>query len=148
VSKKAVVHPRSRQGSHNPVSAFRRQRNFALQFLPKKYFVDMWEAPRGSSRNAVDIPRNYVWFWRQLLKHSPELFSPDNKTLISREEAPKVDETWVKYIPLHALFMDAKLIHHHAEHGPLAYPIPKPVHQIWDVELHHLKWDEGIRRGL
>lgn len=40
-------------------------------------FIDMTPAP-GRRVNAAGFPRNGPWFWRQMLKDHPEMFSSTN----------------------------------------------------------------------
>lgn len=109
--------------------------------LPESYIkagvgFDMRLAPSGSDVNAAGHPRNAAWFWRQLAKRHPECFDLKNTNLIKMGRAPTINETWVAEFPTHAGFRGKKLIHHHIDQGPIATPIPEPVHQIWHKVLH------------
>ncbi|MBK9459876.1 MAG: hypothetical protein IPN94_10695 [Sphingobacteriales bacterium] len=61
---------------------------------PEKTFgekVDMTNAP-GNNKNAAGVPRNNRWFFNQLLKEHPEMFSPENIQRIKDGLAPLIDE--------------------------------------------------------
>ncbi|MBV8581857.1 MAG: hypothetical protein JOZ86_14645 [Candidatus Eremiobacteraeota bacterium] len=103
-----------------------------------KYDVNMWEAPESSPLNAVGIERNAKWFWRELLRDHPELFSKTNKALIKKGLSPVVDGQWCKHFEWHRYFMDETIHHHHIEHGPMATPLPAGAHQMFYLELHPL----------
>ena len=105
---------------------------------PEKTFgekVDMTNAP-GNNKNAAGVPRNNRWFFNQLLKAHPEMFSPENIQRIKDGLVPLIDEAWVKYNPTHVEHMGGKLIHHHVNQGNMATAIPEAVHRKFYFELH------------
>jgi HNH/Endo VII superfamily nuclease toxin with a HHH motif len=95
----------------------------------------MTNAP-GKAKNAAGFPRNGPWFWRQMLKNNPEMFSDANKAAIRAGKSPVVDDTWINYNPTHQSFTGDKLIHHHIDQGPIASGLPETIHQGWHGELH------------
>ena len=105
---------------------------------PKKLFVgriDMSEAPvRG--RNAAGHPRNGPWFWKRMLEQNPEMFDEANRTRIANNQAPKVNDTWIKNNPSHADYQGQKLHHHHIDQGSVATGIPEGAHRKFNKELH------------
>jgi hypothetical protein len=115
-----------------------------LRKLPKTvrvYFntklkIDMRGAPAGSAKTMHGDPRNGPWFWRQMLEKHPEMFSEVNKIRIRKGTSPHIDEQWVQSNPTHKEFMDKKLIHHHIDQGPVATPLPEPIHQAHHGVLH------------
>ena len=109
--------------------------------VPESYFnpsrvIDMRKAPASSATNAAGFPRNGPWFWRQMLKESPELVSDANKAAIRAGRSPVVDEVWVTSHPTHQSFVGEKLVHHHIDQGPIACGLPESVHQRWHSALH------------
>jgi RHS repeat-associated protein len=73
--------------------------------------------------------RNSRQFWTQWCETYGHTLSDANKALILDEGlAPVVDGTWTRYFPEHEPFFDRILIHHHLDYGPLAVPMPEPVH--------------------
>ena len=104
---------------------------------PTKLFgeqVDMTPAP--GKTNAAGVPRNGPWFWRQLLKLHPEMFSADNAARIRKGSAPIVDAKWIQYNPTHTEYMGDKLIHHHINQGNMATGIPEAAHKKFSSDLH------------
>jgi RHS repeat-associated protein len=109
--------------------------------IPESYMnrigaVDMRAAPPGSKSNAAGFPLNGAWFFRQLLRQHPEWFSPRNRGLIREGRAPEVDATWVAQFPEHGGYLGSGLRHHHILQGPIAVPVPEPVHVGWSGSLH------------
>jgi RHS repeat-associated protein len=98
--------------------------------------IPMDGAPSNSPTNAQGFPRNARYFWRQMLFNHPQYFSADNAALIKKGLSPWVDEVWVKSFPSDAVYMDNRLIHHHANGGNMAVAIAEKMH--WDKfsELH------------
>jgi hypothetical protein len=113
-------------------------------FVPESYMdprllVDMEPARKlaRSTTNAAGQVRNAGYFWRQLLKRYPEMFSDWNRYRIEiLEVSPRVDAVWAKHNPTHASFMGDILHHHHLEHGRMAVPLPQTVHGKWTTSLH------------
>ncbi len=109
--------------------------------IPESYIkpgvgIDMRSAPSGSETNAAGYPRNRAWFWRRLARLHPEYFDLENRKLLKKGRAPTINQTWLAEFPAHAGFQGKRLIHHHIDQGPIAVPIPEPVHQIWHKVLH------------
>src|SRR5207248_11585248 len=90
------------------------------KFINKKYLIDMRKRPRPKNFTAEGWPRDQRWFWRQMLKEHPFLFSPDTQALITSGKVPIADETWIHYHPGQELFLGQKLPHHHLDRGPKA----------------------------
>ena len=109
----------------------------AAKYINTRQKVDMSAAPAGSSTNAAGHKRNGPWFWRQMLKKKPEMFSADNKQLIAEGLAPKADKTWLKHNPRHKNYVDDTLIHHHIDKGQFATPLPQTVHREFHGALHY-----------
>ncbi|WP_298899801.1 DUF6443 domain-containing protein [uncultured Psychroserpens sp.] len=99
--------------------------------------IDMTGAPKGSPKTAQGFPRNGRWFWKQMAKKYPEMFSAKNKALIKANQAPMVDPKWVEFNPSHSGYMKDKLVHHHQGQGRFAVGIPKKAHQKFFSKLHH-----------
>src|SRR5712691_6964926 len=106
------------------------------QFMPPEYWIDMTEAPESSALTATGFQRNAVWFWKQLLRLHPELFGPKNRHLINKNQAPEVDDTWLKHHPWHVMHLGDILVHHHIEQSYWAAGIPKHFHSLFHRELH------------
>jgi hypothetical protein len=105
-------------------------------YMNRQVAVDMRAAPAGSATNAAGFARNGPWFWRQLLRERPEMFDAVNAARIRAGRAPIVNERWLQYNPMHKPFEGAKLIHHHVDQGPVATPLPEPVHRQYHSPLH------------
>jgi hypothetical protein len=88
------------------------------------YRVDMRECKTAPKTTPDGFPRDHLWFWGKLLEKHPQLFSKENRGRIMRGRSPRVDETWVKWVPGHAKFMGQRLDHHHLGRGPIATPVP------------------------
>ena len=97
--------------------------------------IDMTSAP-GSAVNAAGFSRNGPWFWRQMLKKYPEMFSDANKAAIRAGRSPIVDDAWIKYNPTHQSIAGDKLIHHHIDQGAIASGLPETIHQALHGALH------------
>ncbi len=133
-------------------------RTLGMQRLPLKYVgrrnvanlksyidannvIDMNNAPAGSRTNAAGYARNSPWFWRQMLKEYPEMFSETNREMIGRGRAPMVDDVWIKANPKHASFAGESLegdvlIHHHIRQGRYASGLPQRIHRAGHGTLH------------
>ncbi len=107
--------------------------------------IDMTNAPAGSKVNAAGYPRNGSWFWRQMLKEHPEMFSADNAAEINRGRAPRIDDQWIDFNPSHAAYKGDKLIHHHMDQSHMATRVPEPVHRKNFSDLHA---NLGVEKGV
>ena len=108
-------------------------------YMNQRHIVDMEPARSlpGSSLNASGEVRNANYFWRQLLKRNPEMFSKGNRYKIEKLGlSPKVDDVWAKSTPEHQSFMGDVLEHHHIDQGSTAVPLPRTIHQQWTSALH------------
>ncbi|RMX07838.1 hypothetical protein D8I35_01545 [Corticibacter populi] len=101
-----------------------------------KYAIDMQSIGTGSGVNAFGFRRDSVAFFRGLLRINPELFSSSNQKLINNRLSPVVDAQWVQHNPTHQSYQGAKIVHHHWMQGPVAIPIPEPLHVQWNSTLH------------
>ncbi|HEX5444529.1 MAG TPA: hypothetical protein VFW87_11890 [Pirellulales bacterium] len=108
-------------------------------YINTRYVIDMTGAPEKSRTNAAGFARNAGWYWRQMLRKWPELFSDANKTSIRRGRAPVIDDTWLEHNPMHQPFKGDKLIHHHIDQGKMASALPEPYHQDAHTDLHPKK---------
>jgi hypothetical protein len=120
--------------------------------IPEAYYkngtpIDMTPSPIDS-RTVKGAPRNAKYFWTQLIKKRPEMFSEDNRKFIATNEFKKikVDEQWIKYNPTHKAYFLDQLVHHHEEQGPIAYAIPVKVHVKWTRILHEFRASGKIPR--
>ena len=108
-------------------------------YMNPRHHVDMEAARKlaGSTLNASGEVRNASYFWKQLLKRNPEMFSKGNKYRIEELGlSPKVDGTWVQHNPTHQSFLKDVLHHHHIDQGRVAVPLPKTIHEQWTSVLH------------
>jgi hypothetical protein len=106
------------------------------RFMNPKYWIDMSLAPGGCPLTATGFQRSAPWFWRQLLRTHPALFSVRNADLIRNGRAPEVDRQWILHNPMHALYEGDMLVHHHIEQSYWAAGIPKHFHSLFHRELH------------
>lgn len=97
--------------------------------------VDMTGAPKSSALTAKGFPRNSRWFWKQMLKSNPEMFSGTNTQMIKAGQAPVVDPKWVEFNPSHKGYK-GKLVHHHVDQGRFAVGIPDSAHKKYFSKLH------------
>jgi RHS repeat-associated protein len=74
--------------------------------------------------------RNSRQFWNEWQKKYPETISEANAIIIKNRGAPQVDATWMKHFPETKGLDGTKLIHHHINQGPLAMPLPEPIHSL------------------
>ncbi|GGH21952.1 hypothetical protein [Mucilaginibacter phyllosphaerae] len=120
--------------------------------IPEAYYkngtpIDMTPAP-AESRTVKLAPRNAKYFWEQLLKKRPEMFSEKNRTYIANKNFKDInaDDQWLKYNPTHKAYKFGQLVHHHDEQGYIAYAIPAKVHQKWTSILHEFRVKGKILR--
>ncbi|TKC62481.1 hypothetical protein FBD94_09710 [Pedobacter hiemivivus] len=122
--------------------------------IPDMYYrndgtpIDMLSAP-AKGRTVLGVPRNSGYFWRELYKKRPEMFSPENKDKIFRKPngiSPEVDEQWIRYNPSHKPYDKTPLIHHHDRQGRYAYALPAKVHQKWSKIFHEIRSKGGISK--
>jgi hypothetical protein len=104
--------------------------------MPPEFWIDMTGAPGWSPQTATGFPRNAEWFWKELLRRHPKLFSPANVKFIREGRAPEVDDVWCKYHPWHVMYVGDTLVHHHIEQAYWAAGIPKNFHSVVHRELH------------
>jgi hypothetical protein len=108
-------------------------------YMNKRHFVNMEPARDlvGTTLNASGEVRNANYFWRELIDRQPKMFSKSNRYKIEELGlSPKVDSTWIKYNPTHQSFKGDVLHHHHIDHGKIAVPLPKTIHEQWTSILH------------
>jgi hypothetical protein len=120
--------------------------------IPESYYkngtpIDMTPSPIDS-RTVKGAPRNAKYFWTQLIKKRPEMFSEDNRGFIAANSFKdiKADDQWLKYNPTHKAYRLGQLVHHHNEQGYTAYAIPAKVHQKWTAILHEFRIKGKIPR--
>ncbi|MFD0764690.1 hypothetical protein ACFQZI_07475 [Mucilaginibacter lutimaris] len=120
--------------------------------IPESYYkngtpIDMTPSPIDS-RTVKGAPRNAKYFWTQLIKKKPEMFSEKNRNYIATNQFKLVnaDDQWIKYNPTHKAYKFGQLVHHHDEQGYTAYAIPVKVHQKWTKILHDFKINGKIPR--
>ncbi|WP_309387267.1 FG-GAP-like repeat-containing protein [Cerasicoccus frondis] len=106
-----------------------------------KNAIDMNNAPAKSDLTSLGFKRNGRWFFRQLRKQNPEMFSAGNINRIKKGQAPVVDDVWIKHNPQHADFAGDKLIHHHIDQGRFAGALPEGFHQGEFSKLHNRTTD-------
>lgn len=119
--------------------------------IPEMYYkngiaIDMSGASARNGYTALGFPRNYLHFWKELARIKPQMFSHENRILMNDNQAPKVDEQWLKYNPTHKAYMHEKLVHHHEGQGRYAYAIPQKVHVKWNSILHQIRLKGGISK--
>jgi RHS repeat-associated protein len=113
--------------------------------IPESYWnnskthISMENAPNSSKVNVHGVKRNNVWYFNELFKRGPEMFSPENIKRIKANLNPIIDETWVKYNPSHKGFLNSKLVHHHINQGKIAAAIPETVHLNWNKVIHQFR---------
>jgi hypothetical protein len=114
--------------------------------IPESYYIkgtgiDMTAAMPRSGRTVHGNPRNAKYFWDQLIKKRPEMFSPENRAFIAKNQFNKVnaDDQWIKYNPTHKSYKFNQLVHHHHKQRNIAFAIPQKVHQKWTSRLHLTK---------
>ena len=98
--------------------------------------IDMNGASKGSPVNSAGFKRNGRFFWKEMVKKHPEMFSNRNRARIKGGVAPYVDSQWIDFNPSHSAYKDGKLIHHHVEEGRFATGVPEKAHIEFDAELH------------
>ena len=135
--------------SVNPINRIDEDGNSddVVQFWKNGPYVDMSKA-NGSSVTVKGFPRDNRYFWNQLLKTHPEMFSKKNIELIKAKRAPIVDEQWISYNKMHANYKGNKLVHHHVEQGRFAVPLPESVHRKFTSQLHKIngsKFNSNVR---
>lgn len=114
--------------------------------IPEGYYIkgtgiDMTPAMPRNGRTVYGDPRNAKYFWEELIKKRPEMFSEDNRNFISANDfrSVKVDNQWVKYNPTHQAYLKNQLVHHHHKQRNMAFAIPAKVHQKWTAILHRIR---------
>ncbi|QNN43835.1 hypothetical protein [Pedobacter roseus] len=111
--------------------------------IPEAYYIknmgiDMTPASPRNGHTVYGNPRNAKYFWDQLIKKRPEMFSKENRTFIRNNQFNKVnaDDQWIKYNPTHKSYRFNQLVHHHHKQRNMAFAIPAKVHQKWTSRLH------------
>jgi RHS repeat-associated protein len=113
--------------------------------LNLKLQIDMSSAtPLNGQRTQLGAPRNFRYFWKQMLKVHGEMFSKSNEQRIKSGKAPYVDAQWIIFNPQHkSVLRQAKrnrlLEHHHIDQGNMATAIPRSMHDKYDKLLHPYK---------
>lgn len=80
--------------------------------------------------NTQGFLRDLKYYWNEVLKKSPELFSPANIALIKKGKSPIVDQQIMKILPQYNFpeFKEMILVHHHIGGGNQAFGIPAILH--------------------
>ncbi|MFM8900083.1 MAG: hypothetical protein ACKOF9_09060 [Burkholderiales bacterium] len=143
VAESAYANQKSGFGEHVKVERALRQEapSSALpeSYMNQKHSVNMEQA-RGlpdSTLNAFGEVRNAQYFWQQLRAREPAMF--DKSNIYKMDElglSPTVNKTWIDHNPAHKAFKGDTLHHHHVDHGPIAVPLPKTIHERWTTALH------------
>ncbi|WP_029275112.1 hypothetical protein [Pedobacter borealis] len=114
--------------------------------IPEAYYIknmgiDMTPATPRNGTTVHGNPRNAKYFWDQLIKKRPEMFSADNRAFIKNNDfkSIKVDYQWIKYNPTHKSYLYNQLVHHHHKQRNMAFAIPQKVHQKWTSILHRAR---------
>jgi RHS repeat-associated protein len=89
--------------------------------------IDSTTFTSGKPTTAGGI-ENSRQFWTQWSSTYGDTLSAANQRLISQGLAPVVDGAWTRQFPEHAPYLDQILIHHHLDYGPMAIPLPEPIH--------------------
>ena len=89
--------------------------------------IDTATFTSGEATMAGGI-RKFGQFWTQWFATYPNTISEPDQALISEGLSPVVDGVWTRQFPEQAPYMDQLLIHHHLDRGPMAIPLPEPVH--------------------
>jgi HNH/Endo VII superfamily nuclease toxin with a HHH motif len=113
------------------------KRDSIEKFINSQYLVDMRKHPKPRDRTAEGHPRDQVWFWKQMLKQHPSLFSEDNKKLIENDDPPIADEQWLDHHPGQTFWEGDELRHHHVDKGPLTAGVPETPHRVYHGPLHY-----------
>ncbi len=126
-----------RDTDRGPLIAGSRTRDPIETFINSRYLIDMRKHPNPRQRTAEGHPRDYQWFWKQMLKKHPALFSQDNVDRIKAGDSPIADKQWLKYHPGQKFFEGDELRHHHVDKGPLTAGIPETFHRVFHGPLHY-----------
>lgn len=126
-----------RDTDKGPVIAGSRTHDPIETFINSKYLIDMRKHPNPRQRTAEGHPRDYQWFWKQMLKKHPSLFSQDNVARIKAGDSPIADKQWLKHHPGQKFFEGDELRHHHVDKGPLTAGIPETFHRVFHGPLHY-----------
>lgn len=115
--------------------------NYPDFWLNRNTRVDMTQAPdvfvtSGGRRVKTRIKDgrkwNHAWYWSEVQKSSPQMFSRSNRWRIAFGFAPRVDKVYLEHNPQLNDFPNIKkgmrLHHHHYEHGNVAYALPEELH--------------------
>lgn len=111
------------------------------RFVNSNFVVTMPSVPDDSDRgNSTGALRDSRYFFRELLREFPDLFSPANRHRIKKRRNPRVDEQWLHFHPGHKRFKGGRLHHHHWDNGHLAVALPEALHNDPDFsrKLHPL----------
>lgn len=121
--------------------------------IPESYYkngtpIDMTSASPIDSRTVKGAIRSAKYFWTELIKKRPEMFSKENRNYIATNQFKLVnaDDQWIKYNPTHKAYRFGQLVHHHDKQGYTAYAIPLKVHQKWTSILHEFRTKGKIPR--
>ena len=119
--------------------------NIDPQFLADpEYIVDMPYVGEGmKGTNSQGWKRNANYFFTELSRTHPELFSSANMRRISRGKIPIVDEQFLKYFPQYNDYMGEVLRHHHIGGGGQAMPVPDSLH-LGSGGIHNVEKLNGI----
>ena len=113
-----------------------------------EFIADMPYVGEGlNGTNAQGWMRNMKYFFKELNRIHPELFSDYNKTLIAKGDPPIVDDQFLEYFPQYKDYINQELIHHHIGGGGQAMPIPVGLHP-GSGGIHNIEKQYGIWGGI
>ena len=103
---------------------------------------------KGSKNaNSQGWLRDSKYFFNELSKTHPELFSDTNMRAIANGDIPVVDEQFLKYFPQYEEYFGNVIRHHHIGGGSQATPVPKSIHE-GSGGIHNVEKSNGIWGGI
>ncbi|MGH9267330.1 MAG: hydrolase [Acidimicrobiales bacterium] len=82
----------------------------------------------SGAKTAAGGIRNSRAFWRGWGDTYGDTLSAANRSFIDEGLSPVVDDVWLRTFPEHGSYLGETLVHHHLGRGPMAIPLPQPVH--------------------
>lgn len=116
---------------------------YSIDYNPE-YVINMDFLGQGNNRtNKCGWLRDKNYFFKNLLKEHPEIFSEENKIAISEGEQPLVDNKFIDYFPEYVDFIGDELIHHHIGEDGQAVALPVSIHRGYGI-VHNAEKEIGV----
>jgi len=116
---------------------------YSINYNPE-YVISMdFLGQKKNRTNKCGWLRDKNYFFKNLLKEHPEIFSEENKIAIAEGDQPLVDNKFIEHFPEYKEFIGDELIHHHIGEDGQAVSLPASIHRGYGI-VHNAEKNIGV----